>query len=118
MVNPVLARITNTPFELVEFCQKNNILVQAYSPIGHGKLLKNNDVLSIAKKYKVSVAQLGIRYCLELGMQPLPKTNSINHMEDNTKVDFAISPEDMTFLKNLDTIDDYGEYSYFPVFNL
>ena len=117
MVNQVLAHISNTPYELIKFCQQHDILVQAYSPIAHGEMLKNEAIITMAAKYDVSVAQLAIRYCLELGTQPLPKTMNIQHMRDNAAVDFEISPEDMETLIKLDKINDYGDYSHFPVFS-
>jgi diketogulonate reductase-like aldo/keto reductase len=67
MVNPILVNISNTPKELIEYCQEKEILVEAYSPFGHGELFKNEEVKSIAENYNVSVSQLAIRYYLELG---------------------------------------------------
>lgn len=117
MVNQVLTHIGNTPFALIDFCQKHDILVQAYSPIAHGEMMKNQKITEMANMYGVSIAQLAIRYCLELGTLPLPKTEDSKHMADNTKVDFLISKKDMETLINLDKINDYGEYSYFPVYS-
>lgn len=116
MVNQVLAHISNTPKELIEYCQRKEILVEAYSPIGHGELLKNDEVKSIADKYNVSIAQLAIRYTLQLGLLPIPKTTNPKHMKTNAEVDFVISDADMQVLKNIQTIKDYGEHSKFPVF--
>lgn len=116
MVNQILTHISNTPFELINYCQQNNILIEAYSPIAHGELLKNEEVIKIAEKYNVSVPQLAIRYCLELGLLPLPKTANPTNMKNNADVDFTISEEDMETLKNADKIKDYGAFSHFPVF--
>jgi len=116
MVNQILTHISNTPKELIQFCQEQNILVEAYSPFGHGELFKNEQVQAMAEKYKVSVSQLAIRYCLQLGLLPLPKTANPKHMEANAAVDFEISESDLLELQNLQTIENYGEYSYFPVF--
>ncbi|TNE72429.1 aldo/keto reductase [bacterium] len=116
MVNQVLAHISNTPFELIEYCKTEGILVQAYSPVAHGELLKNENVAKIAEKYKVTIAQLGIRYCLELGLLPLPKTANPAHLKNNADVDFQISAEDMEYLVNIDPIKDYGSASMFPVY--
>lgn len=116
MVNQVLTHISNTPKELIAYCQQNNILVEAYSPIAHGELLKNQEVIKMAEKYKVSVPQLAIRYCLELGLLPLPKTANPKNMKSNADIDFTISAEDMEVLKNVEKIKDYGEFSKFPVF--
>jgi diketogulonate reductase-like aldo/keto reductase len=116
MVNQILAHISNTPKELIEYTQAKGILVEAYSPIAHGELLKNQKVVDIAEKYGVSVPQLSIRYDLQLGLLPLPKTANPEHMKNNAEVDFVISEEDMEFLKNVDTIKDYGEARVMPVF--
>ncbi|MCB9277053.1 MAG: aldo/keto reductase [Lewinellaceae bacterium] len=116
MVNQILAHISNTPAELIQYCQHNDILVEAYSPIGHGELLKNQEVAAMAEKYRVSVPQLGIRYGLQLGLLPLPKTAKPEHMKTNSEVDFEISEEDMESLKNMKQIKDYGEASMFPVY--
>ncbi|WP_342046163.1 aldo/keto reductase [Bacillus sp. OTU530] len=116
MVNQILAHISNTPTELIQYTQEQGILVEAYSPVAHGELLKNQKVLEIAEKYGVSVPQLSIRYDLQLGLLPLPKTVNPEHMKNNAEVDFVISEEDMEFLKNLERIKDYGEASKYPVF--
>lgn len=65
----------------------------------------------------MTVAQLCIRYCLQLDTLPLPKTSSSVHMQENAAVDFVISDEDMEQLKNMEHIKDYGEHSIFPVFS-
>ena len=116
MVNQILAHISNTPKALIEYSQKKDILVEAYSPVAHGELMKNQDVVKLAEKYGVSVPQLSIRYTLELGLLPLPKTANPTHMENNADVDFEISQEDMNLLKNMEQIKDYGEASMFPVY--
>jgi len=116
MVNQILTHISNTSKELIDFCKEQNILVEAYSPFGHGELFKNEQVQAMAKKYNVSVSQLAIRYCLQLGLLPLPKTANPQHMEANAAVDFVISDSDLLELQNIKTIENYGEYSYFPVF--
>jgi len=116
MVNQILAHVSNTPFELIEFCQKNDILVEAYSPIAHGAILDHAEVKSIADKYGVSVAQLCLRYDIQLGLVVLPKTANPDHMKNNAELEFAISDADMEILKNVPRIRNYGEHSFFPVF--
>ncbi|MED3998406.1 aldo/keto reductase [Priestia aryabhattai] len=116
MVNQILAHVSNTPLELIEFCQKNGILVEAYSPIAHGAALDNKEVKVIADKYGVSVAQLCLRYDIQLGLAVIPKTANPDHMRINAKLDFVISDADMEILKNVEPIQDYGEHSYFPLF--
>jgi diketogulonate reductase-like aldo/keto reductase len=116
MVNQVLAHISNTPAALIEYTQAQGLLVEAYSPIAHGELLKNEKVTTMAAKYGVSVPQLSIRYVLQLGLLPLPKTANTAHMKSNAQIDFVISDNDMEVLKNLPKIENYGEASFMPVF--
>lgn len=116
MVNQILAHISNTPKELIQYTQDQGILVEAYSPVAHGELLKNEEVAKIAEKYGVSIPQLGIRYTLQLGLLPLPKTANPVHMEENADVDFVISEADMDYLKNVEKIKDYGSASMMPVY--
>lgn len=116
MVNQVLAHVSNTPEELIRYTQEQGLLVEAYSPIAHGELLKNEQVTAMAKRYGVSVPQLSIRYTLQLGLLPLPKTANPAHMKSNADVDFVITGEDMEVLKGLPRIADYGEASAMPVF--
>lgn len=116
MVNQVLAHVSNTPFDLIEYAQANGILVEAYSPVAHGKVLDNEEIGAIAEKYGVSVPQLCIRYCLQLGLLPLPKSGNIDHIRSNAEVDFDISEDDMDSLKSMEKIKDYGDASDFPVF--
>ena len=116
MVNQILLHISNTPLELVEFCQNNDIAVEAYSPIAHGEILHQPEIQAMAEKYGVSVPQLCIRYTLQLGAVSLPKTANPAHMETNAQVEFAISAEDMETLKHFKHIESYGQSSVFPVY--
>lgn len=116
MVNQLLAHISNTPLELIEYCQKQGIIVEAYSPIAHGEALKNPIIRKVSDKYGVSPAQLCLKYALQLDMVILPKTESVQHMRENAQLDFEISAEDMELLKNIEHIKDYGDSSFFPVY--
>lgn len=117
MVNQILLHITNTDQALLDFCRKQGILVEAYSPIAHGEALKNPAITRMAAKYNVTPAQLCIRYVIQLGTVALPKTANPAHMRDNAAVDFAISDEDMQTLRQLKKIESYGEFDVFPVFS-
>jgi diketogulonate reductase-like aldo/keto reductase len=116
MVNQVLAHVGDTPFDLIDYTRSKGILVEAYSPVAHGALLNNADVGALAEKYGVSIAQLCIRYCLQLGLLPLPKSTNPAHMRTNAAVDFLISDADMQRLKLAKGDTDYGAASAFPVF--
>jgi diketogulonate reductase-like aldo/keto reductase len=64
----------------------------------------------------VTVPQLSIRYVLQLGLLPLPKTANPEHMKNNADVEFVISEADMDVLNNLPQIENYGDASMFPVY--
>ncbi len=64
----------------------------------------------------VSVPQLAIRYLLQLGLLPLPKTANPDHMRTNADVDFEISTDDMELLQSIEQIENYGDASIFPVY--
>jgi diketogulonate reductase-like aldo/keto reductase len=114
LVNQILTHVGNTPLELIRFCQENGMVVEAYSPMAHGEALRNEQIAAMADKYRVSVAQLCIKYVLELGAVALPKTTNPAHMQDNARLDFTLSEEDMEQLKAFTSFEDYGEYSRFP----
>ena len=115
-VNQILAHISNTPLKLIDYCKNKGILVEAYSPIAHGEILKNESIIKMAEKYKVTVPQLCIKYDLQLGMVVLPKTSNPEHMQSNADLDFIITAQDMETLKNIEPIEDYGKSGIFPVF--
>lgn len=116
MVNQVLAHVGQVPFEIIDFCRKNNIVVEAYSPIAHGEAYRIDDVNKIALKYNKTFAQVCLKYCLNLGLVVLPKASSIKHLKENKELDFELSKEDMEILNNIKPLKDYGEHDFFPVF--
>ena len=115
MVNQILAHIGNTPTELIEHSVDAGMLVEGYSPFAHGKLLGREDVAAVAARYDVSVPRLAVRYLLQLGLLPLPKSANPDHMRSNADVDFEISDEDMQTLQRMDEID-YGDATRFPIY--
>ena len=116
MVNQVLCHISNTPLDLIDYCQSKGIVMEAYSPVAHGEALKNPKIAEMAAKYGVTIPQLCIRYDLQLGMITLTKTANPEHMKSNADVDFEISSEDMEALKHAERIHDYGDAGIFPVY--
>lgn len=115
-VNQILVHAGNTPTDLIDYCQSKGIAVQAYSPIAHGAILKNQDIAAIAERYGASVPQLCIGYTLQLGTVSLPKTANPDHMRSNAEINFTISDQDMETLRTLDE-KNYGEHAAFPVYS-
>lgn len=116
MINQVLSHIGQTPFEIIDYCKKNDIVVEAYSPIAHGEADRISEVVKIAEKYNKSFAQICLKYQLQLGCVVLPKASSFEHLKNNYDLDFEISAEDMDILNKVKPLDNYGEHDFFPVF--
>lgn len=92
--------------ETVQYCRENNILIEAWSPLGTGRMLTNPLLMEIAEKYGKSVAQLCIRWVMQHDVLPLPKSVTSSRIEENLKVfDFEISADDM---KKIDALDNFG----------
>ena len=101
MANQIRFFIGNTQEEVTQFCQRQAILVEAYSPLATGKLLTNKTVVALARKYGTSVPQLCLRYTLERGTLPLPKSTHPAYIAQNADVDVAIAPDDLRALDGL-----------------
>jgi len=109
MVNQIEFHPGQMQDETVALCKRHSILVEAWSPLGTGRLLSNPQLASIAEKYGKSVAQLCIRWCLQHEILPLPKSVTPSRIEENAKVfDFAISPEDMAAIDAMPYIGGSG----------
>lgn len=117
MVNQLLVHVGNTPTALIDHCQSLGILVEAYSPVAHGEILHRPELVEMAGCYGVTVPQLCIRYDLQLGTLPLPKTANPEHMRANIALDFEITDDDMAWLSSVEPLKDYGEFTHLPVFS-
>lgn len=104
-VNQVRCYIGHTPKKAIDFAKERGVLIQAYSPNATGRLLADGTVKAFAEKYGVTVPKLAIKYCLQLGVQPLPKTTNATHMKENSELNFEISKEDMKALEDLGTVE-------------
>lgn len=114
-VNQVLAHIGHVPNEIMKFDQAHDILTEAYSPVAHGAILHDAKIEAIAAHYQVSLPQLAIRYCLQLGLLPLPKSQNPTHIRSNAAIDFTISAADMAVLDTI-KMTNYGSAGDFPVY--
>ena len=112
MVNQIEYHPGQMTKDVVDYCQANDILVQAWSPLGSGRLLKDETLQAIADGYGKSIAQLCIRWELQHGVLPLPKSITPSRIEDNTSVfDFVISDEDMA---KIDAMPNVGVAGLHP----
>ncbi|MFK3985427.1 aldo/keto reductase [Micromonospora sp. NPDC050397] len=91
---------------------EHGIVTQSWGPIGQGgDLLADPSVTEIAQRYGRSPAQIVLRWHLELGLVPIPKTTSPERMRSNIEVfDFQLTPSEVAALSALDrgeeTADD------------
>jgi diketogulonate reductase-like aldo/keto reductase len=102
-VNQVELHIYLQQPELVEFCQKHGIVVEAYSPLVHGEGMDNEVLQAIAKKHGKSVAQIMLRWCIQKDTVVLPKSVHAERIRENLELfDFELDAEDMQRLARLE----------------
>ncbi len=79
-----------------DFCKEFGLFVEAWSPIGRGRVLQDPLIKELAAKYHKNEGQICIKYVEQLGAVPLPKSSSLERMKGNLDIDdFSISSEDM-----------------------
>lgn len=100
-VNQIAFFIGNNQEETHRYCNDKGILVEAYSPLAIGYALTNETIQNMAKTYGVTPAQLCIRYCIEKGTAPLPKSTHESRIIENTGLDFKMKEEDVAFLDKI-----------------
>lgn len=109
MVNQIEYHPGYMQSETVEFCKSQNILIEAWSPLGTGRLLNNPQLMEIAERYEKSTAQICIKWCLQNGTLPLPKSVTPQRIVENMQVfDFTLSDEDMKFINDMPYIGGSG----------
>ncbi|UQB69661.1 aldo/keto reductase [Epilithonimonas zeae] len=92
-----------TQQSVVDFCKEKGIAIEAWSPIGSGRLLKDGNLKDIADKYNVSPAILCIQFCLQSGVIVLPKSENPENIKNNLHFErFKIEESDMKALKTLE----------------
>lgn len=95
----------------VAYCQERDILVQAWSPIGRGRVLQDELIIELAEKYGVTPAQICLRYALQRQVVPLPKSSSMERMKQNQDLfSFKISQSDMYRLETMPQTGWSGEH--------
>lgn len=92
-----------------EFCRRNDIIVEAWSPLASGRILENETLLDIAARCGCSVAQLCLRWCLQSHAIPLPKSVHPDRIAEDARVFwFEIPQEDMDRIDALDPLGQSG----------
>lgn len=93
--------------EVVDYCKKNGIAVEAYCPLVRNQKAEDPTLKGIADKHSKSTAQILLRYSLQKGWVPLPKSDNPGRIASNADLyDFELGDDDM---KALDGLDQAGE---------
>ena len=101
-VNQIRLCPGDTQDETVNYCREHNILIEAYSPLGTGRIFDVPEMQELAKKYDRTIAQICIRWSLQRGYLPLPKSVTPSRIEENLRVfDFSLSDEDVQLIADL-----------------
>ncbi|PCR99806.1 aldo/keto reductase [Lactococcus fujiensis] len=96
VVNQIMINPTDQQEEIVAFNQAHNIFTEAYSPLGTGKILSIPELQDIAASYKKSVAQVVLRWSLQKGYLPLPKSVTPARIKENADLfDFELDENDI-----------------------
>ncbi len=115
-VKPMVDQIEFHPgwaqLEVSEYCLKNDIVVEAWSPLGRKDALDNEVLREIGAKYRKSAAQICVRWVMQHGILPLPKTVNPGRMAENADVfDFELTAEEM---RTIDELENLGGQCALP----
>jgi len=103
VVNQVELHVFLQQPELLAYCKQHAIVVEAYSPLAHGRAMDEPVIAELAKKYNKSYAQIMLRWCIERGLVILPKSVTPERVESNIQLfDFRLSDEDMDRLQKVE----------------
>lgn len=102
MVNQLKLCPGITQPEVVAYCRQNGILVEAYSPFGTGAIFQIPQMQALAEKYGRSVGQLCLRWSMQMGWLPLPKSANPERVKENLRVfDFELDEADVRMVAEL-----------------
>lgn len=89
----------NANKKLIDYCANEHIQLVGYTPLNSGRGLGNKKLVILAEKYNKTVAQLILRWDLQMGVIPIPKTSKKDRLEENAGIfDFNISEDDMDLI--------------------
>jgi diketogulonate reductase-like aldo/keto reductase len=106
-IRPMVNQVEYSPFlqlpSLRDRCRKDGLIMQAYTPLVRGKKFSDPRIMAMASRYGKSPAQVILRWDIQQGICPIPKSVSRARLQENFDVfDFELSPEDMSILNDCD----------------
>lgn len=108
---PAVNQVEYNPYlvdtEIYDYCKQNNILIQAFAPLGNGKTLMDDTTMSdLAEKYSKSSAQIALRWAFQLGITTVTKTEKAERMKENLDYfDFKLTAEEMMKISSLNKME-------------
>ncbi|HMH33733.1 MAG TPA: aldo/keto reductase [Puia sp.] len=114
---PALNQVEFSPYlyqdDLLSYCRKHAVQLQAYSPLVRGQKMSDPRLQKLAEKYNKTPAQIILRWDIELGVSAIPKSSSPKRLKENFDIfDFTLSQEDVDWMK---TFDDRSRVADDPV---
>ena len=107
MGNQVEIHPQSSKSDMLRYCEANNIQLVAWSPIMRGKLFSNELMLDLSEKYKKTIAQIILRWHIQRGVIPIPKSSNEGRVKENLSVfDFEISSDDINIINSLNEGDN------------
>ncbi len=105
MINQIETHLYFMDLDTIDFCKRNNIVVEAWGPLMRtGNLLENKDIKRMGKKYGKSTAQVALRFLIQKGIIVLPKSIHFERLKENFSIfDFKLNKNDMKFLESLNS---------------
>lgn len=105
MVNQIFLAPGELQPEVVKYGEDHDMILEAYSPLGTGKIFTVPEMQALAEKHGKSIAQIALRWSLQHGFLPLPKSVHAERIEENAEIfDFELSEEDMQTIDALDGV--------------
>lgn len=102
MVNQIEFHPGFTQMDTVKYCQRNNIIVEAWSPLGRKEALANDIIKSLAKKYEKTPAQIILRWIIQQNIIPLPKSVTASRILENSQIfDFELDNNDIEMISSI-----------------
>ncbi len=111
MVNQVEFHPQLVQQDLLKYCKKHNILLEAWSPIMKGRADEIDELRRIAEKHNKTPVQVVLRWDLQKGVATIPKSSNPEHIKSNTEIfDFELSEDEMKKIDSLDSNTRIGEH--------
>ena len=102
MINQIELHPELTQKSLYEFCNSKDIVIEAWSPLIRGKILSIDLLKELSKSYNKTIAQIVLRWNVQLGIVTIPKSSNKDRIKENFDIfDFELSKEDMEKISSL-----------------